>query len=417
MKRLQVIVAITLTYMLFGILLNSVGTVILQSITTFGQTKAIASTLEAFKDLPIAITSFLVASFLPRLGFRRAMMVGVGTVGLACLAMAGVPTFTTAQGLFAAIGVSFALVKVSAYSSIGLVTDTPAQHASLTSLIEGMFMVGVLSGYWIFGAFVGSSDDMGLGWTQVYWLLGALCGAILLLLATTALDESFVKAPGKTARDAFLAMLALIWRPLVMVFVLSAFLYVVIEQAIGTWLPTFNNEVLHLPQAMSIQAASIFAAALAIGRLGAGALLTRIAWYPLLNACVIAMAILTLISLPLTQGLEPVAGISWANAPLATFVLPVIGLFLAPIYPTINSVMLSALPKSEHAGMTGLLVVFSALGGTTGSLVTGQIFTRFDGQTAFYLVIVPMIALLATLAGFRRISIKAAESLPFANRS
>ncbi len=60
--------------MVFAILLNSVGTVILQSIYTFGVDKPQASLLELFKDLPIAITSFLVASFLPLLGYRRSMM-------------------------------------------------------------------------------------------------------------------------------------------------------------------------------------------------------------------------------------------------------------------------------------------------------------------------------------------------------
>src|SRR3546814_9165696 len=99
-------------------------------------------------------------------------------------------------------------------------------------------------------------------------------------------------------------MIRLAARPLVLVFVLSAFLYVLIEQAIGTWLPTFNNEVLHLPQAMSIQATSIFAASIAIGRLGAGAILTRIGWYPLVNIFIVAMALLVLVSLPLTRSEE-----------------------------------------------------------------------------------------------------------------
>jgi MFS transporter, FHS family, glucose/mannose:H+ symporter len=64
--------------------------------------------------------------------------------------------------------------------------------------------------------------------------------------------------------------------------------------------------------------------------------------------------------------------------------------------------MLTALPTPDHAPMTGLLVVFSALGGTTGSFLTGQIFARFDGQTAFYLSLVPMALLLITLALFNR---------------
>jgi FHS family glucose/mannose:H+ symporter-like MFS transporter len=65
-------------------------------------------------------------------------------------------------------------------------------------------------------------------------------------------------------------MLRLFMRPLVCVFVLTAFLYVLVEQSVGTWLPTFNNEILKLPAAMSVQVTSIYAACLALGRLSAG---------------------------------------------------------------------------------------------------------------------------------------------------
>jgi hypothetical protein len=43
-----------------------------------------------------------------------------------------------------------------------------------------------------------------------------------------------------------------------------------IEQGIMTWLPTFNDKVLHLPENISIMMASILAISLAVGRLVAG---------------------------------------------------------------------------------------------------------------------------------------------------
>jgi MFS transporter, FHS family, glucose/mannose:H+ symporter len=399
LQRTLMIVAIVLVYMLFGILLNSVGTVILQSIATLGQTKGSAAILEAFKDLPIAFTSFLVASLLPRVGLRRSMMIGTAMVGIACLAMPLAPSFATAKLLFAATGIAFALVKVSVYAMIGLLTETPAAHASMTSTIEGLFMIGVLSGYWIFGAFIDADDP--LAWLDVYWLLAALSGIAFAALALARLDETAARSEhGDPLRD-FLAMLALCAKPLVLIFALSAFLYVLIEQAIGTWLPTFNNEVLHLPAAMSIQAASIFAAAVAVGRLGAGVILRRIAWFPLIATCIVGMAALVLVALPMTRGITVNPAVTWLSAPAAAYILPIIGLLLAPIYPTLNSVMLSAMPRGDHASLTGLLVVFSALGGTTGSFVTGQVFARFDGQTAFYLVLVPMALLLGALYRFQ----------------
>jgi MFS transporter, FHS family, glucose/mannose:H+ symporter len=404
MARARMIVALILTYMLFGILLNSVGTVILQSVTSLEQTKIDAAILEAYKDLPIAVTSFLVASILPRLGLRNAMIFGTSIVAVALLTMPVFQNFTTAKLMFAAVGVSFALVKVSVYASIALLTNDRAGHASMTNLIEALFMVGVLSGYWLFGAFIDPINPKSLSWLNVYWLLSALAGAVILLLVTSRLDERAAALPPRRGFEDLIAMLALLGRPLVSVFVMSAFIYVLIEQAVGTWLPTFNNEVLHLPAAMSVQAASIFAAALALGRFAAAAALTRIGWYPLLNLCVVVMAILVLVSLPLTRGITIDPTVGWLTAPLPVYILPMIGLFLAPIYPVINSVMLTALPKPDHAAATGLLVVFSALGGTTGSFITGQVFARFDGQTAFYMALLPMAILLIALAAFRRYS-------------
>ena len=148
--RTRMIVALALIYMVFAILLNSVGTVILQSMASFGVDKPQASLLELFKDLPIAITSFVVASFLPLLGYRRAMMGALTIVGGACLLMPMFPGFHTTEFLFACVGVAFALAKVAVYSSIGLLTADRAEHSRLTNTIEGLFMVGVLAGGWLF---------------------------------------------------------------------------------------------------------------------------------------------------------------------------------------------------------------------------------------------------------------------------
>jgi len=402
-NRTRVLLAIVLSYMLFAILLNSVGTVILQAIASLGQTKSSASILEAFKDLPIAITSFLVASLLPRFGLRNSMALAAAGVGLACVAMPLMPTFLTTKLLFAVTGAGFALTKVSAYAMVGLVARDKADHASLISTIEGLFMVGVLSSYWLFGSFIDSGNPQGVGWVNVYWLLAVAACAVAVVVKTTPLDESAAQPEsGAPSRD-FSAMFVLAARPLVVVFLLCAFLYVLVEQAIGTWLPTFNNEVLHMPQAMSVMAASLFAGATAAGRLGAGFVLRRVPWFTVLASCIVMMAVLLLLTLPLTRGLSPDPHMTWASAPLAAFILPMAGLFLAPVYPVINSRILSALPPSDHAVMTGLIVVFSALGGTTGSYVTGQTFAALGGQTAFYFSLAPLALLLAATTLFKRL--------------
>jgi fucose permease len=381
--------SLILTYANFAILLNSVGTVILQVIRTFAIAPTEAAILEAFKDISIAIVSFAVASFLPRLGYRRALMVGLAFVAIACAGMPVFHAFWAAKLLFAVVGVSFALVKTATYSTIGLLTNSPGEHASLTNVIEGMFMVGVLGGYWLFAAFIDPSDAHSLGWLNVYWILLISCVINIVLLSLSPFDESAI--PHNVGPLAELKLMpSLMVRLPMVIFFLATFLYVFVEQGIGSWLPTFNVQVLHLPAAMSVQAASVYAAGLAIGRLSAGALMRRMSWFPILAACIVLMAVLIVIAIPLASGTRPDPKVTWLTAPLACFIVPAIGLFLAPIYPTINSVVLSSLPKSHHAAAAGLMITFAALGGTTGSLITGHLFAIVGGATAFRLSLIPM---------------------------
>lgn len=64
MQRWLVMFSLFLNHFVFAILLNSVGTVILQVRNTYGVTESAASVLRAGKDLPTAVTSFLAASFI-----------------------------------------------------------------------------------------------------------------------------------------------------------------------------------------------------------------------------------------------------------------------------------------------------------------------------------------------------------------
>jgi len=400
MSKTKITLAIAASYFIFAILLNSVGTVILQAINTLGVSKTEASVLEGFKDLSIAIMSFAVASFIPRLGYKLAMLSALTVIAAACVSTAMISDFYMFKVLFAAIGCGFAVVKVSVYSIIGQVTDDANSHSSLLNTIEGIFMVGVLSGYWIFTAFINPNESS--AWLNVYYALAALTLVVIVSVVAAPIKPALQSDKSSSSLSDFVAMLKLTYQPLVVIFIISAFLYVLIEQGVGTWLPTFNNQVLQLPVAMSIQLASIFAAALALGRLVAGQVLKHISWFFVLCGCLVAMASLIIITLPLTENLPTAAVKSLFDAPLAAFILPLIGFFMAPIYPVLNSVMLNALPKYQHAAMTGLIVVFSALGGTTGSMITGYVFEHFSGQHAFYLSLIPISLIFISVIIFKK---------------
>ena len=405
--NLKIKITLFINYFLFALLLNSVGTVILQAQNTYGVSETSASVLEAFKDLSIAIASFFVASFINELGYKKAMLIALGMVTLACFLMPVLNTFWMSKLLFAVVGISFAMVKVSVFGTIGLITKNDKEHISFMNFIESFFMVGILVGYFVFTLFIDDQNPKSTAWVHVYYLLAGLAILAFLILLSTQIDETAIQTESAASFEGFSEMFKLIALPIVIVFLASAFIYVLIEQSIMSWLPTFNSKVLNLPTSLSIQMASILAASTALGRFTAGILLKNIPWLLVLVGSILLSAILVILALPMAQNMsgQPVTG--WSSAPLVAFVFPLIGFLISPIYPAINSLILSSLPKQKHGVMAGLIVIFSALGGTTGSLITGYIFEHFGGQSAFYFSLIPMGLLILLLFVFKKYQSKA----------
>ncbi|WP_166923936.1 MFS transporter [Flavobacterium poyangense] len=403
MKNLGIKIALYLNYFVFAILLNSVGIVILKSQKKYGVDEVQASILEAFKDMPIAIVSFFIASFLPRIGYKKAMLTGLALVTLACISMYFGNSFDNAKILFATVGVSFALIKVSVYSLIGAVTESQKEHNALMSSIEGVFMIGIALAYFLFPAFNDESNPD--SWLNVYWFLAGLSLLSFLFLFFTKFEETKVSA-GANFTDDFLQMFKLIAKTLTVIFVISVFLFVMIEQGILSWLPTFNTKVLHLPENISIMMASILAISLAVGRLIAGIVTKKVNWIWVLSFCVVSAMLIVYFVLPNVVGLEVKNINSLSDIPLIGFAFPLIGLFIAPIYPLLNSIVLSSLPKNLQSSMTGLIVIFSALGGTLGSRITGWLFKNEGPEKAFYFTLIPMFLLLISFFILKKITSK-----------
>jgi len=314
MKNWRIKLSLFINYFVFAILLNSVGAVIMQVQNNFGVSPSAASILEPCKDLTIAVSSFFIALFITRTGYRKSMLIGLGLISLVCLSMPSLPSFNATKLLFVAIGISFAIIKIGTMATIGLVTEDSKQHASFMNFVESIFMVGVLAGNFIFAAFVDNADPASTTWFRVYYLLAGLCIVAFVMLLTSSLDESEAEAEKSLDLKATFSLLA---KPLILFFVISAFLYVFIEQGIMTWLPTFNNKVLALPSSLSLQMAAILAGATALGRFLGGVVLNRVPWFPVLIGCLIAAAVLVLVAMPLAQGVSGNVISGWRDAPIS----------------------------------------------------------------------------------------------------
>ncbi|MBN8643264.1 MAG: MFS transporter [Flavobacteriales bacterium] len=407
MNKTLLKLALYLNYFVFAILLCSMGIVILQVQRNFDITSSNASVVEAFKDLPIAITSFIVASFLPKIGLKKSMLIGSALVTIACFLLPFSWAFWNFKLFFLIAGASFALVKISVFAVIGIITKNEKEHSSFMSTLEAVFMAGVLFGNFLISQFVDDRQPTSTQWLNGYWVVGALSIIGFLLLFFSQLDESQSKLENRSLANDFKEMLQLIVKPLTIVFIISVFFYVLLEQSFTSWFPTFYKEILNAPSSLAIQAGAILAGATFIGRLISGYILLKVKWIHLLSFCLLAVGIIVLVALPMAKNTQiSIATISWFNAPLVVYLMPMMGLFLAPIYPTLNSTILSAMPKHTHSSMSGLIVVFSALGGTTGSIITGHVFHSFNGTTAFYLSLIPITVIFVALLLLNRMVTK-----------
>ncbi|HTL09577.1 MAG TPA: MFS transporter [Chitinophagaceae bacterium] len=405
MQHWRIKLSLFINYYVFAILLNSSGVAILNVQNSFGVSKSAASWIDPCKDLSIAIVSFLVSSYITRFGYKRAMMVSLGIIAIACFIIPNTPSFLAVKIMFVAVGSCFALIKMSVYSIIGIITKDDTEHISLMNFIESFFMIGNLTLYFYFSSFTDNAHPQSTSWLNAFYLLGGLSLLALLLLAGASLDESAAKSESKPLAAEFGQMFTLMFKPIVLAFIASAFFYVLIEQSIQNFLPTFNNKVLMLPAALSIQMSSILAGSTAVGRFLAGLVLKKFNWFYVLLACLLLSGLLICIALPLAKDAVGKTFTGWGDAPLAAFMFPLIGIFLAPVYPSINSAILTSLPKPKHGLMSGLIIIFSALGGTTGSLIMGRVFDadKTGGQHAFYFSLIPIAVLIVCLFMFRRL--------------
>lgn len=402
MSHKPIRISLYLNYFVFAILLNSVGILIQRSINSYGVSEIRASSLEAFKDLSIAAVSFLVGSFLPRLGYKRGMLIALALVFVGCLFMYQGNSFSSVQVLFACVGISFAVVKVSVYSLIGLITGNDREHKSLLSSIESFFMIGIAAGFLVFPLFYSETDPD--AWLRIYLLLAGLIALSFFILLFSRFNVTY-ETPGSGVKEDFIQMIQLMKRPLVLVFALAAFMYVMTEQGIMSWLPTFNQKVLHLKETISVNMTVILMLSIALGRYLSSLLVKKVSWIWILTGCLLGAALMVVFVLPQTKHLAPREISTLAEVPVIAYVFPLIGLFLAPIYPLINSFVLSSTEKIYHSPMASLLVFFSAIGGTLGSRLVGYLFQNSGGDKAFYFSLVPMTVLLLCLFFFARMPI------------
>jgi fucose permease len=246
-------------------------------------------------------------------------------------------------------------------------------HTKLMNTAEGFFAIGSVIGPAVVAVLV----TAGLSWKWLYVMAAAVCIG-LIAVANRIVDPEMGAA--KTQAAGVQNTLRLMSDPYALGFSLLIMLYVAVEVAVYVWMPTYVSSYRGAYSWLPTYGLTLFFVLRALGRFLAVWLLTRFAWTAVL--AVFGTAILGCFAGSVVGGVE-----------LGAWLLPLSGLFMSMIYPTLNSKGISCFDKSQHGAAAGIILFFTALSAAVGPLAMGAMSDAY-GDPKFGFVLATGFALL-----------------------
>jgi len=343
-----------LTYLMFAMFAmttDSVGLIIPEIIRTFQLSLTAAGTFQYATMAGIAIAGLFLGQLADRLGRRRTVVIGLTLFAAACFLLASGNSFVFFAMMLGLSGLAIGVFKTGALALIGDISTSTAQHTSIMNTAEGFFAVGAIIGPSILARLLAA----GLSWTWLYVIAGTLCVALIGLALLVKYPET-TRASGSSFSGTGRAMKS----PYVLAFSAGAFLYVGVEAAVYVWMPTLLAGYTGSAAALATYSISIFFLLRATGRFLGAWMLTRVQWQPVLalfSGCILLCFIGSV-----------AGGVNWA-----VYLLPLSGLFMSVIYPTINSKGISCAPKSAHGAAAGVILFFTCMSAVLAPLAIGAV--------------------------------------------
>lgn len=372
-------------------LLNCMGIMILQ----FSEQKISfqgLGYLEAFKDLPIAIASIFAVQYINRYGSKFALLLTTGFVALCCLIVPFIGAFWVMKIWFIVIGLGFAVGKISTFSLIRS-NFNKQRLVQVMNEVEASFMLGIFLVNMGFGWLLGSRFKE--QWMFGFWLIALVAIITFILLLKTPYEE--IESSGKEARPSLWATISKLSNRKTAVFLLIMLLIVFVEQCLNSWLPAFYKGHFKVTSQFALQSSAFLALFSFLGRYLTSRLIRRFSWYRYTLFCV-ALLMATLLTMYLFITFLP------QQSFFLVYLIPAIGLFLAPLYPVINSRMLLTYEAQNVNRLISALVVFSSLGSALGSIYISWAF-HFDLMALYpVFILVPILVLSLLIVFFRKIN-------------
>lgn len=350
-----------LTFLIFSMVLNCMGLIILQladANITYGE----LGFLESFKDLPIAFISLFAVSFINKTGAKKALILALAIVGICSCLLPFVEVFWFYKLWFAIIGACFAIGKICVFGIIRNNISDEKSLAKTMNSVEASFMIGI---------FV---VNTGFGWLisspySEFWKFGFLLIAVLSAITIFLLSKAPISEAQPLENKNIFSELSGFTTPAVALFLAVIFCIVFVEQGFNSWLPSFYKNHLKVNSFFALQATSFLSLFSYAGRTVTANIIKRFSLPGYYITCMIFIILL----------LITIVGIQYFDSEdsrLILFLFPMIGLFLSPLYPVINSKMIAQVDKEKINLFTSLIVIFSSLGSSVSSIIMAVLFGK-----------------------------------------
>ena len=347
--------------MIYSMLLNSMSIIILK----YAEENVAyhnLGLLEFFKDIPIAIFSIISIGVINRIGNKVSLMISLSIVFLCCIALPLVGQFWFFKVWFSVIGISFAIGKISVFAILRNNSDDEKSLSKSMNSVEASYMIGLFAVNMGFGIILGSSFHE--EWKYGFWLIAVLAFITFLLLFKRDYDEIINKEEYYS-----LNIDKSIFTSRNMIFFMILFLIVFAEQGYNSWLPTFYKKNLNINSFFALQSAAFLSLFSFIGRTVTSRLISKFKWSHYVTFCLAGIAIILMISQTLLLNLK-------GNLWFLLYFIPLLGLFLSPLYPLYNSKFLYKISKEKVNSIISFIMLFSSFGSSFGSLAMAFIFQK-----------------------------------------
>ncbi|HTG72500.1 MAG TPA: MFS transporter [Terriglobia bacterium] len=366
-----------LTYLMFAMFAmttDSVGIIIPEIVKTFRLSLTAAGSFQYATMAGIALAGFFLGHLADRYGRKSTILIGLTLFAATSFLFLAGNSFVFFCVLMALSGIAIGIFKTGALALIGDISRSTAEHTSIMNTVEGFFGIGSILG----PAILSQLLNRAIPWQWLYVIAGSMCALLIL----TAFAAQYPKRASAAAEHTDLSSIfAVMKNRYVLLFSLGAFLYVAVEAAIYVWMPTLLAGYSGPGKWVAAYSISIFFLLRAGGRFLGAWMLNRLSWTSVLSICSGMILFCFAISIA--------GGVAWG-----VYSLPLSGLFMSVIYPTINSKGISCVPKSQHGGAAGVILFYTCISAVLAPLAMGAVSDAMGGPLYGFMLATGFAALL-----------------------